>query len=112
MRARSYFVYILASHSRTLYIGVTRDLGQRLHRHRSGTVPGFSGRYRTYRLVYFEDTGSVHAAIAREKELKSWRREKKIRLIESVNAGWLDLSPPPCHPEGAQRLRDLLSVRR
>ena len=99
MRARSYFVYILASHSRTLYIGVTRDLAQRLHQHRSGAVPGFSSRYRTSHLVYFEDTGSVHAAISREKELKGWRREKKIRLIESVNAGWLDLSPPPVIPK-------------
>ena len=99
MRARSYFVYILASHSRTLYIGVTRNLAHRLHQHRYGSVPGFSSRYRTSRLVYFEDTESIHAAIAREKELKGWRREKKIRLIESVNAGWLDLSPPPVIPK-------------
>ncbi|HEX7121199.1 MAG TPA: GIY-YIG nuclease family protein [Gemmatimonadaceae bacterium] len=92
MRYRAYYVYILASHSRTLYIGVTRDLRRRIYHHRSGIIPGFSSKYRTSRLVYFEETGSAYAAISREKELKAWRREKKLRLIESVNAGWVDLA--------------------
>ena len=89
---RAYYVYILASHSRRLYVGVTRDLVRRLAEHRAGTRPGFSQRYRVHRLVYCEDTRDVRVAIAREKELKGWGRRKKVELIESVNAGWLDLA--------------------
>jgi putative endonuclease len=88
-----YTVYVLASLSRRLYIGVTNDLANRLAQHRSGSIPGFTQRYRITRLVHFEQTTNVLSAIARERELKGWSREKKLQLIESSNAGWLDLAP-------------------
>jgi putative endonuclease len=72
-----YCVYILSSRSRAIYIGVTSDLIGRLACHRSGAIPGHASRYRITRLVYFESTADVHAAIAREKQLKGWRREKQ-----------------------------------
>jgi putative endonuclease len=87
-----FFVYILASHSRVLYTGVTRDLLRRIHQHRLGQVPGFTKRYHVTRLVYFEETPSARTAFDREHQIKGWSREKKIQLIESVNAGWLDLA--------------------
>lgn len=87
-----FFVYILASRSRVLYTGVTRDLLRRVYQHRNAEVPGFSRKYRVNRLVYFEETSSAIAAFEREREIKGWSREKKLRLIESVNAGWLDLA--------------------
>src|SRR5688500_155371 len=69
-RMHVYYVYILASHSRRLYVGMTRDLLRRVAEHQAGTTPGFTRRYRIDRLVYFEHTHDVHAAIAREKQLK------------------------------------------
>ncbi len=87
-----YSVYIVSSRSRALYIGVTSDLARRIHQHRTHAVPGHSARYRINRLVYFETTEDVHAAIAREKILKGLRREKKIRLIEAMNPRWEDLA--------------------
>jgi putative endonuclease len=87
-----FVVYILASRSRVLYTGVTRDLIHRMHQHREGLVPGFTSRYRVTRLVYFEETPSARSAFEREHEIKGWSREKKLRLIESVNAGWNDLA--------------------
>jgi len=90
--SRDYFVYILANWSRTLYVGVTNDLERRLFEHKQKLVPGFTRRYRIDRLMYFEATPNVFAAIAREKQLKSWRRSKKAALIESANPGWEDLS--------------------
>jgi putative endonuclease len=92
MPSRNYTVYILASRSRRLYIGITNDLSHRLCQHRIGLVPGFTKRYHITRLVHFEQTTDVQSAIAREKQLKGWSREKKLRLIESRNAGWLDLA--------------------
>ena len=89
---RRYHVYIMASLSRRLYIGVTSDLRGRVWKHRTGAYAGFTKRYRITRLVYFETFGDVWAAIAREKELKAWPRRRKIRLIESVNPAWRDLS--------------------
>jgi putative endonuclease len=88
----TFHVYILASRSRTLYVGVTRDLIRRLYQHRTGEIPGFSCRYRTHKLVYFETTTEARAAFAREKQIKGWTRARKIDLIESVNAGWEDLA--------------------
>jgi putative endonuclease len=99
MRRRTYTVYILASLNRRLYIGVTNDLERRIFQHRAGRAGAFTARYRITRLAFFEQTGDVRAAIAREKELKRWSRARKVALIESVNAGWLDLSPNICHPE-------------
>jgi len=95
---RLYYVYILASRNRVLYIGITRDLGKRISEHRSGFYPrSFVAQYKVTQLVYFEEFTDVRQAIAREKQLKSWRRAKKIRLIESMNPEWLDLAPP-FHP--------------
>jgi putative endonuclease len=88
-----YFVYILASDNReSLYIGVTSDLPRRLAEHQQGIVDSFSRRYHTHRLVYFESTGEVNDAIAREKQLKGWRRSKKEALIQAANPDWNDLS--------------------
>ena len=87
-----YFVYILASRSRTLYVGVTNDLARRVYEHRMRLVPGFTSRYRIDRLVYCEDTTDIRSAIAREKQIKSWRREKKLELISNANPTWKDLS--------------------
>ena len=90
--SRTYWVYILASRSRNVYTGVTNDLQRRIIEHRQGLVPGFTSRYRIFRLVYFEPFGDIRDAIAREKEIKGWRREKKIWLIEKRNPTWHDLA--------------------
>ncbi len=89
---RQYYVYIMTNRSRTLYIGVTNDLERRVYEHKSEPVEGFTKRYRMNRLVYFDTTSSIEGAITREKELKRWRRSKKIVLIEADNPGWKDLS--------------------
>ena len=89
---RTYCVYILASRSRNLYTGVTGDLQRRMVEHRQGLVPGFTTRYRIFRLVHFELFGDIGDAIAREKEIKGWRREKKIWLIQRDNPMWQDLA--------------------
>lgn len=87
-------MYILASRTKgTLYIGMTNDLVRRVYEHRAGLVDGFSKTYGTKRLVYFEDTGDVLSAITREKQLKRWKRDWKIRLIEAFNPAWRDLYP-------------------
>src|ERR1041385_5104468 len=90
MRTHRYFVYILTNRSRTLYVGVTNDLGRRLEEHRNAPVTTFTGRYRLDVLVYFEEHRYILNAIAREKQLKGWRRERKVELIQSVNPGWKD----------------------
>ena len=87
----NYWVYIVASQSRVLYIGVTNDIVRRIDAHRQGRVPGFTQRYRVRRLVHLEQFADVRAAITREKQLKGWRRSRKLALIESVNADWRDL---------------------
>jgi len=89
---RQYFVYIMASASRVLYTGVTNDLARRAAEHKAGRLPGFTQKYRVDRLVYFEMTSDVRVAIEREKELKRWRRGKKVELIEKGNPEWKDLS--------------------
>ena len=89
---RTYYVYIMANRTRRLYIGVTNDLIRRVYEHKHRLVPGFTSKYFLDRLVYFQDTDDVSAAIAREKELKGWRRAKKVALIEKVNPKWSDLS--------------------
>ena len=90
--ARSYYVYIMTNHSGTLYVGVTNDLQRRLAEHKSALFEGFTKRYAITRLVWFEETSDVRAAIAREKQIKGWRRAKKVALVESMNPGWRDLS--------------------
>ncbi len=87
-----YYVYILASYSRVLYVGVTNDLQRRVWEHKHHAVAGFTDKYNVTRLVYFEAGASAIDAIAREKQIKGWRREKKVALIESVNPSWKDLS--------------------
>lgn len=88
----SCWVYILSSNSRKLYVGVTSDLERRIYEHRNSLIPGFTSKYRIQRLVYFEQTPNSRAAIEREKQIKGWSREKKVRLIQTTNLGWLDLA--------------------
>lgn len=88
----TYRVYILASRSRNLYTGVTNNLQRRLAEHSQGLVLGFTSRYRIFRLVHFEVFSDVRYAIAREKEIKAWRRERKVWLIERRNPTWEDLA--------------------
>jgi putative endonuclease len=89
---KSYHVYVLASRSRVLYTGVTNDLIARVAQHREGKVSSFTAKYRIHRLVYFETFGDVRAAIAREKQIKSWTREKRAELIQAANPTWVDLA--------------------
>lgn len=89
---KTYYVYIMASASRTLYTGVTNNLERRVLQHRRKQLPGFTSHYNIRRLVYFEVFGEIRDAITREKQIKSWRRIKKIALIESMNRDWNDLS--------------------
>ena len=93
MYTNSYFVYILANWNHSvLYIGVTNDLQRRVYEHRQELVEGFTKKYHVHKLVYYEHTGDVKAALAREKQLKGWRREKKDALVEAMNPDWNDLS--------------------
>jgi putative endonuclease len=86
-------VYMLASRKNgTLYIGVTSNLVQRLHQHRSGLIEGFTSDYGVMRLVWFESGGSMEEAIRREKQVKKWNRQWKINLIEWDNPDWRDLA--------------------
>ncbi|MBI5128290.1 MAG: GIY-YIG nuclease family protein [Rhodopseudomonas palustris] len=90
----AYYVYMLASGKHgTLYLGVTNDLVRRVYEHRSHAVPGFTSRYDVGALVWFEIHDDAIAAITREKQLKKWRREWKVRLIEAENPDWIDLYP-------------------
>src|SRR5579864_9152471 len=88
---KTYNVYIMASRSLNLYVGVTSNLIQRTAQHKFGIVPGFTDRYKIHRLVYVESFSDVQYAIRREKQIKSWRREKKIALIKQTNPAWADL---------------------
>ncbi len=86
-------VYILASASRCLYVGVTTNIGRRLDQHRSGTSPSsFTSHYNLYRLVHLERFDRATTAIAREKQIKRWSRLKKLHLIATTNPTWQDLS--------------------
>lgn len=90
----AYYVYILASQKEgTLYVGVTNDLIRRIHEHKSDAVDGFTKKYGIKTLVYFEETESIEAAIAREKHIKKWNRAWKIELIVRENPEWRDLYP-------------------
>jgi putative endonuclease len=89
-----YFVYILASLSRTLYIGVTNHLNRRLQEHRDGAANSFTKRYNIHRLVYFERFQYIGNAIAREKFLKHFTRAEKLALITAANPTWEDLASP------------------
>jgi putative endonuclease len=89
---KNYFVYILSSSSRVLYTGITNSLERRAAQHKEKALPGFTQRYNTTRLVYFEVWGNARSAIAREKQIKAWRREKKSALIRQFNPRWEDLA--------------------
>ncbi|MCC5797784.1 MAG: GIY-YIG nuclease family protein [Methylophaga sp.] len=89
---KSYYVYILSNiNNQVLYIGVTSHLIKRVYEHKNHLVDGFTRKYNVTKLVYFEQTSDVEVAIAREKQLKRWRREKKNYLINQTNPGWNDL---------------------
>ncbi len=88
----TYYVYIMINRTRRLYIGITNDLHRRAYEHKHRLVPGFTSKYFLERLVYFEDTDDVGAAIGRANELKGWRCSKKIALIQTGNFQWSDLS--------------------
>ncbi|HET7229385.1 MAG TPA: GIY-YIG nuclease family protein [Longimicrobium sp.] len=93
MPAHCFYVYILSNASRTLYTGVTNDLVRRMWEHQNKIDPrAFTSRYHVTQLVWFEETGSIVAAIEREKQIKGWTRAKKIALVNSMNPTWRDLS--------------------
>ena len=88
-----YYVYILTNwNNKVMYIGVTNDLARRVYEHKNKLVKGFASRYNVNKLVYFEYTSDVKAAIEREKQLKGWIRKRKNELVEQVNPQWNDLS--------------------
>lgn len=92
MFRKTYYVYIMASMSGTLYIGVTNNLVRRVCEHQKGLVDGFTNKYNCKKLIYFESFTYVIEAIKREKQLKSWNRNKKEKLIKTENPKWRDLS--------------------
>jgi putative endonuclease len=92
MNTHSYSVYIVASKSRVIYIGMTNNLERRIYEHKNDMVDGFSKKYRCHRLVYLESFDEILKAIDREKQFKRWNRTKKIRLIERQNPTWEDLA--------------------
>ena len=75
-----------------MYVGITNDLERRVYEHKEKMVKGFTEKYNVIKLVYYEDTSDIEAALNREKEIKKWRREKKNRLVENANPPWLNLS--------------------
>lgn len=93
MQEQTYFVYILTNRSnRVLYTGVTNNLEHRLYQHQHNMTPGFTSKYRCHKLVWYETTTNIEAAIAREKQIKAGSRAKKIKLIEEINPQWGDLA--------------------
>jgi len=86
-----FYVYIMASESGVLYIGVTNDLTRRIEEHKNGIQESFTKKYKCKNLVYYEHYDDINQAIYRETEIKKWRREKKITLIKSINPLWKDL---------------------
>jgi len=90
---KCYYVYLLTNwNNRVMYVGVTNDLRRRVYEHQNKLVKGFTEKYNVDKLVYYEQTNDVIAALTREKEIKKWRREKKNSLVVSVNPKWNDLS--------------------
>jgi putative endonuclease len=95
---KNYFVYILSSKNKVLYVGMTDVLARRVFEHKSGLVEGFTKRYNVNKLVYYESQPDLESAIKREKQLKNWHRQWKINLIESKNKEWKDLYPEVSDP--------------
>ncbi len=108
----AYFTYIIANRSHTLYVGVTGDLHRRIFQHKWKEHDGFTERYNCERLVWFETYQDIRKAIAREKQLKGWRREKKIALIKKANPTWEDLSREwyDVEPADLKRAADRMDV--
>ena len=90
--SKKYYVYIMTSPTGTLYTGMTNDLKKRVFQHKDKQIAGFTKKYNITRLVYYEETNDVNAAIAREKQIKGWRRGKKTELIKTINPKWQDLA--------------------
>jgi len=89
----TYYVYILTNaRGNVMYVGVTNNLERRIVEHRNGSIPGFTQKYAVHKLVYYEECGNIDDAIAREKQLKGWRRAKKDALVQRVNPEWCDLA--------------------
>ncbi len=88
---KQYYVFILYSKNKTLYIGFTDILARRIYEHKLGLIDGFTKKYNVNRLVYYESHPTLAKAVKREKQLKNWHRQWKINLIESVNKDWKDL---------------------
>ena len=88
---KKYFVYILSSRNKVLYVGMTDNLSRRTYEHKLGLVDGFTKKYNVNRLVYYESRPTLKSAVKREKQLKNWHRQWKMNLIESVNNDWKDL---------------------
>ncbi len=89
---KSYYVYIMASdRNGTLYTGVTKDLKKRAYEHKNDLIEGFTKKYKCHNLVYFKETNSIEEAIKREKQIKKWNRQWKMKLIEDFNPKWKDL---------------------
>lgn len=92
-----YYIYIVSNkYNNVLYIGVTNDIVRRVYEHKNKLVDGFTSKYNVDKLVYYENTPDVNVAIAREKQLKNWRREKKDELINRLNPRWKDLYEEIC----------------
>lgn len=89
---KTYYVYIMASESGTLYTGMTNNIKKRIYEHKSHLIKGFTDKYNVSKLLYLESFSEPTSAIKREKQIKSWRREKKVALIDKENPGWIDLS--------------------
>lgn len=90
-KMNQYYIYIMASDSGTLYIGVCNNLVRRVYEHKQKIVDGFTKQYGCTKLVYYETTNDINSAITREKQIKNWRRDKKEKLIKSFNPVWRDL---------------------
>ncbi len=110
MGTRDYYVYLLTNRSGTLYTGVTNDLERRMYEHKNKLVEGFTKRYNIDMLAYYEVTSDIGEALTRERQIKAWRRSKRVALIESTNPQWRDLSdgwfspaPPDSSPPSAAR---------
>lgn len=88
---KKYFVYIMASDSGTLYIGVTNNLIRRVYEHKNILIEGFTSKYKCHKLILYEEYGDIRDALSREKQFKNWRREKKENLISKFNPQWQDL---------------------
>ena len=89
---KTYYVYIMASKSKVIYTGMTNDLENSVYQHKHKLDDGFSKRYNTYKLVWYDETDDVTAAIEFEKKIKGWIRKKKVALIEEYNPAWKDLA--------------------